>query len=195
MDAICFVLWVWLLGQVPPEYSVMVWDYSQEHDVDPALMAALMVTEHYNSRDFDPPYGESSNGSSGLMQIWPGWVGWMEDEHGLQIERDDWKQDPETSIMMAAHMLSYMEDRHAHHTGSHTLEAHWKCGEKGRSSWDDGGGGRCKSSSVRAGRLKHTLGAWWVLYPLVAPVLTADTCTMHVPLVDHEDQVCVRVVK
>lgn len=88
------------------DYEEYVIKYSNEYDIDPRFIFAIINTESH----FDPE-AESEVGARGLMQIMPDAFDWI--KFRLDDERDltfDDMYDPELNIQYGTYMLSYLYD-------------------------------------------------------------------------------------
>jgi len=93
---------VWRLTH-PLEYEETIRDAAAEHEVEPALVAAVIRTES----GFDPDV-ESSQGAYGLMQIQPKTAGFISERGGITGDY----QGPKTNIRMGTWYLSYLQNRY-----------------------------------------------------------------------------------
>lgn len=103
------ILWIGLVGcrtLYPLDYRHEILSYSAVHDLDPALVAAVIRNE---SR-FQPET-VSSAGAVGLMQIMPDTAGWVATQQGLQTPSHLRLDDPETNIGLGTWYLRYVLDR------------------------------------------------------------------------------------
>ena len=87
----------------PLNYEETIRDAATEHDVEPALVAAVIRTES----GFDPEV-ESSQGAYGLMQIQPVTAGFISERGGIA---GDYRA-PKTNIRMGTWYLSYLQNRY-----------------------------------------------------------------------------------
>lgn len=86
----------------PLKYEEHILKYSEEYDIDPNLVAAVIHTE---SR-FDPN-SISSGGAHGLMQITPDTLEWIaEKNEGAAAATEDVLYDPEQNIKYGCMILS-----------------------------------------------------------------------------------------
>ncbi len=87
----------------PLEYEETIRDAAAEHEVEPALVAAVIRTES----GFDPEV-ESSQGAYGLMQIQPETARFISERGGIAGDY----QGPKTNIRMGTWYLNYLQDRY-----------------------------------------------------------------------------------
>jgi len=87
----------------PLEYEETIRDAAAEHDIEPALVAAVIRTES----GFDPDV-ESSQGAYGLMQIQPETAGFISERGGIAGDY----RGPKTNIRMGTWYLGYLQDRY-----------------------------------------------------------------------------------
>lgn len=86
----------------PVEYTDHIKKYSEEYDVDPTLVyAVIKVESNYN------PEAKSQMNAHGLMQILPETGNWIAERLGIEYS-DDLLWDPETNIQMGTFYLSYL---------------------------------------------------------------------------------------
>lgn len=116
-------------AQHPLEYASLVTQYALSQNLDPALVAAVILCESsYN------PQAESRVGARGLMQLMEDTAGWVahklnEDGEGYSF---DLLYDPETSIRFGTWYLGYLSRRFdgdatkivcAYHAGQGNVDA------------------------------------------------------------------------
>ena len=87
----------------PLEYEETIRDAAAEHDVEPALVAAVIRTES----GFDPEV-ESSQGAYGLMQIQPETAGFISERGSISGDY----RGPKTNIRMGTWYLDYLRNRY-----------------------------------------------------------------------------------
>jgi soluble lytic murein transglycosylase len=87
----------------PLKYGETIRDAAAEHGVEPALVAAVILTES----GFDPEV-ESSQGAYGLMQITPETAGFIAERSGIPGDY----QGPKTNIRMGTWYLNYLQNRY-----------------------------------------------------------------------------------
>jgi len=86
-------------------YETLIKKYSQEYDLDPYLVAAVIHVESGNRKDV-----ASNKGAIGLMQIMPETGEWIAGKlkRGFSI---DYLKDPETNIEFGCWYLRFLCDR------------------------------------------------------------------------------------
>lgn len=87
----------------PLEYGETIRAASAEHDIEPALVAAVIRTES----GFEPGV-ESSQGAFGLMQVRPETARFIAERSGIQGDY----RNPETNIRLGTWYLGYLRDRY-----------------------------------------------------------------------------------
>lgn len=93
----------------PTEYSEYVYKYSQEYDIDPNLVFAIIKTES----NFDPNAG-SNAGALGLMQLMPDTFDWLQQYKNGEITMDTSQlYDPETNIQYGCIFLEFLLEKYA----------------------------------------------------------------------------------
>ena len=113
----------------PVEYEETIRDAAAEHDVEPALIAAVIRTES----GFDPDV-ESSQGAYGIMQIRPETAGFISERGGIAGDY----RGPKTNIRMGTWYLNYLQERYE---GDERLVlAAYNSGEGQVDSWVSEGG-------------------------------------------------------
>jgi soluble lytic murein transglycosylase len=97
--------WALEEAQHPFAYRSLVEGYAETHELDPALVAAVILNESsYN------PRAESYLGARGLMQLMPETAEWV--AHKLRESYDaETLFDPETNIRFGCWFLGYLSDR------------------------------------------------------------------------------------
>ena len=97
--------WALEEAQHPLAYRQYIEAYSEERGLDPALVAAVILSESsYN------PRAESRLGARGLMQLMPETAEWV--AHKLNENFDfDRMYDPETNIRFGCWFLGYLSNR------------------------------------------------------------------------------------
>lgn len=88
----------------PLEYEETIRAASSRHDMDPALVAAVIHTES----GFDPA-ARSDQNAYGLMQLVPETAGYISDRSGIAGDY----RDPRVNIRMGVWYLGYLEERYA----------------------------------------------------------------------------------
>ena len=86
----------------PFQYRALVEDYSREQELDPALVAAMIL----NESSFKPD-AESRLGARGLMQLMPGTAEWVANKLNEPYDFDR-MYDPETNIRFGCWFLGYL---------------------------------------------------------------------------------------
>ena len=116
-------------AQHPLEYADFITQYALEQELDPALVAAVILCESsYN------PEAESRLGARGLMQLMEDTAGWV--AHKLGEDGEDYSfdllYDPETNIRFGTWYLGYLSRRFggdatkivcAYHAGQGNVDA------------------------------------------------------------------------
>ena len=95
-------------AQHPLQYPGMIIQYAAMQDIDPALVAAIILCESsYN------PQAESYLGARGLMQLMEDTAGWVAQKLGEDSESYSFDRmyDPETNIRFGTWYLGYLSRR------------------------------------------------------------------------------------
>lgn len=79
----------------PLRYKEYIKTYSQQYDLDPLLIAAIIRTESKYHKDATSP-----KGAMGLMQITPSTGKWIAEQIGIEKYNTSSLYDPQTNIMM-----------------------------------------------------------------------------------------------
>ena len=122
LGLVFFAARMYLVAEVPPQYSIVTWVAAEQHEVDPDVMGAILITEHGSAWDIDEM---SPRGATGLFQVMPMWArhfGYTEEELA----------DPWINADIATQIVLYSRDRHEECEGEHDWRAHYKCGSGGR---------------------------------------------------------------
>jgi soluble lytic murein transglycosylase len=85
----------------PIEHYDIIEKYSNEYNLDPALICAIINTESHFREDV-----ESHKGASGLMQLMEPTADWVAEKMGLEDYSYDEVKDPETNIMLGCWLLN-----------------------------------------------------------------------------------------
>lgn len=100
------------LGDVlhPTEYDDYVYEYSEEYDVDPNLVFAVIKAES----NFDPN-AESRVGALGLMQIMPETFEWLQTYKDGEVTMDyTYLYEPEVNIEYGCVFLQFLLDKYSY---------------------------------------------------------------------------------
>ncbi|MEE0858981.1 MAG: lytic transglycosylase domain-containing protein [Acutalibacteraceae bacterium] len=98
------------LGQVmhPHDYDEYVYKYSEEYEIEPNLVFAIMKAES----NFDPE-AESHVGAIGLMQLMPETFEWLQTYKDGEVTMDSsYLYDPEINIQYGCLFLDFLLDRY-----------------------------------------------------------------------------------
>ena len=87
----------------PLQYDYTVRQYAYEDQVDPALVAAVILVESKFNEG-----AASHRGAHGLMQIMPDTGKWIAEEMGLPDYTPDKLNDVQTNIQMGTWYLAYL---------------------------------------------------------------------------------------
>ncbi|WP_234987582.1 lytic transglycosylase domain-containing protein [Megasphaera vaginalis (ex Bordigoni et al. 2020)] len=101
-----FVSWRHVLVQkyvFPMDYGVTLQTYAREDQVDPALVAAVILAESKFNQG-----ASSHRGASGLMQIMPETGAWIAEQMGIQHFTPEMLKDVEQNLKMGTWYLSYL---------------------------------------------------------------------------------------
>ena len=88
----------------PLEHEQVIRSASEEYDMEPALVAAVIHTES----GFDPQ-AQSDQNAYGLMQLVPSTAGYVSRQSDIQGNF----REPETNIRLGVWYLNYLEERYA----------------------------------------------------------------------------------
>jgi len=118
----------YLRARYPLEYEQLVRANARRHDLDPALVAAVIYAE---SR-FDPN-ARSASGAVGLMQLLPGTAEFIAKKTGGTRFVVADLRDPEVNVRYGSWLLAYLRDRYgddetalaAYHAGPGNVDE-WK---------------------------------------------------------------------
>lgn len=93
----------------PKEYSEYVYKYSQEYNLDPNLVFAIIKTES----NFNPDAG-SNAGALGLMQLMPDTFDWLQQYKNGEVTMDTSQlYDPETNIQYGCIFLEFLLEKYS----------------------------------------------------------------------------------
>jgi hypothetical protein len=125
--ALLFAIRLAFVGAVPISMGLSVHNAAERHDVPPAHLGALLISEHNGAYPSD---SISAVGMRGLFQLSPYvWIPWACEHHEFCITGED-LDNPHINTELAAMVLAYTQARVAN--CGHHWAAHWKCGRKGR---------------------------------------------------------------
>ena len=86
----------------PLEYKEIIVYYSEEYDVSPTLVAAIIKAESNWQTD-----AVSSAGAKGLMQVMPSTAEWLNEKYKLNLDEEN-LFDPKTNIEFGCCYLSFL---------------------------------------------------------------------------------------
>lgn len=111
----------------PLEYEELIGDHAARHDLDPALVAALIEVESGFVAD-----SRSAEGAVGLMQVLPGTARFVAGLPGRPSPPPDRLERPEVNIAYGTRYLRYLLDRY---DGLPVALAAYNGGESNLSRW------------------------------------------------------------
>jgi len=89
----------------PKTYSNYVFSYSNQYQLEPALVFSIIKAESgFNEK------AVSKSGAMGLMQLLPATAKWIATELGDEFENDN-LLDPETNIKYGCYYLNYLKNK------------------------------------------------------------------------------------
>ena len=108
----------------PLEYESTIRKVSEQNDLEPALVAAVVYTEsRFN------PEAESHREAYGLMQLLPQTAGFVSSRSGIEGDY----RDPQVNLQLGAWYLSYLDGRYDGH--ERLMLAAYNSGEGQVDSW------------------------------------------------------------
>ena len=100
-----FLVMIFYMFIFPKKYKNYVISYSEEFDIDPALVYAIIKVESgYN------PNAVSRSGALGLMQILPSTAQWIAEELGEVYDENE-MFNPKTNLKFGCFYLRYLFDK------------------------------------------------------------------------------------